>query len=186
MPDATALEVSDSQKTDPISRLTHAHDAILDWLLMNPTATLTQMGEALGYSPPWLSLVINSDLFQAKYAERRQTIEASIASDIPAKMRVIAQLGLEKLADKIARTQDAEFLLETTDKMLHRLGYAPSKGPTTVQQTNVQTNVYAVDAATLAKHRERIVEQSLAATKTLPQAPAAGVSLLAEKAMLDV
>ena len=154
-------EVSAPAKDEPIARLTHAHDAILDWLLMNPTATLTQMGQALGYSAPWLSLVINSDLFQAKYNERRQGIESAIASDIPAKMRVLAQMGLEKLAGKMALSQDPEFILETTDKMLHRLGYAPTKGPTTVQQTNVQQNVYAVDASTLAKHRERIVERSL-------------------------
>lgn len=178
-------EVSESKDSgDPIARMTHAHDAILDWLLMNPTAPLREMAQALGYSISWLSLVINSDLFQAKYAERRGAIETQIASDIPAKMRIIAQIGLEKLADKMARSEDPDFLLETTDKVLHRLGYAPSKGPTTVTQTNVQQNVYAVDAATLAKHRERIVQQSLDAP-AVRRAPDVSLPAINTQALLE-
>lgn len=155
----------------PIQRLRPTHDAIMDFMLMNPGATLAEMGHHFGYTPAWLSTVINSDLFQARLSERRAEIEEIIHNDIPAQMRGIVGMGLEKIAAHMERSQDMQYVTTTTDKLLHRLGYAPKSGVVVQSQGPTQNNFFLASPEDLAKARERIVETSMAASALAPPEP---------------
>lgn len=138
-----------------IQKVSPTHDSIMDWLLTNPGATLEQMGGYFGYSVAWLSQLINSDLFQERYRERRGEIESQIASNIPEKMAVLAQITLAKLTRHVEKSEDPTFLHETADMVLHRLGYAPSKTVVTSPQSNttITQNVLVVERSALAEAR---------------------------------
>lgn len=154
-----------------IKKVTPTHEAMMDWMLLNPGATLAQMGAYFGYSPAWLSQVINSDLFQALYREKRGEIDARVAMDIPAKMRGLASVALDKLVTHVEKSEQPEFLLETADKVLHRLGYAPSKGPSVSASgptTNIQQNVYIADSSALAAAREKMAQLGASVMPALP------------------
>lgn len=149
--------------------LSHTHEAVMNWMLMNPDKSLRECADNFGYTQAWLSTLIHSDIFQAQLAKRQEGIRARIADSIPQKMRMAADIGVEKLATALEQSEDPEFILDATDKLLHRLGYAPQKAPSQPAlsgQGNVQNNFF-ISAGDLEAARAA----GLASIDSLPPAP---------------
>lgn len=131
----------------PIKKLSNLHEALADYMLVNPGATYREMGAHFGYQISWLCTVVNSDMFQAYFAKRRQEVGVFIAASLPKKLEAAAHLAVEKVIGVLERTEDAELILDSFDKVLHRYGYAPNaKGggaqAAISQSGNVQNNFY--------------------------------------------
>jgi hypothetical protein len=141
-----------------IQKISYKHDEVLDSILANPHITLSQLSQLTGYTVPWLSQLINSDLFQATYQARRGEVVAPIIQSIQEKLSAIGHLAVEKLANKLATSEDPDYILDSFDKVMHRLGYAPktsqAPGPQTV---NNQANIFMLDKATLQQIRAPLV-----------------------------
>lgn len=133
--------------------LSHTHESVMNFMLLNPSLALREVADHFGYTQAWLSTLIHSDLFQAQFESRKEGIRVRVADSIPQKMRLAADLGMEKLVAKLEQTEDPEFILDATDKLLHRLGYAPSKVAVSVGGAGVanQQNNFYISAADLDK-----------------------------------
>lgn len=153
------------------------HDQIALWLLQNPGPRLSsRCAEAFGYTLPWISTLINSDAFRARLSEVQALADAAVAVDIPAKLRGVASLALDALTEQLdTAAKDGgmlhrEFVKETADMALHRLGYAPQK-----QQSapglivNQQNNFLPVAASDLAAARQHFAPATSPATGAIPQ-----------------
>jgi hypothetical protein len=108
-----------------------------------------------------MSIVTNSDL----YMEYLLSLDEAIAQDILRPLRQqlhgVAEVALRKLGVAVENSQDPKFILEAADKALHRLGYAPNKGPEAPRgPTYVQQNNYYTDRATLSEARRRMQERA--------------------------
>lgn len=122
-----------------ISRLSHKHDAIMDWLLANPEKKMAECARAFGVTQTWLSIVVNSDLFQARYKRLLEEHRDTRVMPLRDKLIGTASRAVEKLGDQIETTDDPSFLLEASDKLLGRLGYggkAGGDGGSTLVQNN--------------------------------------------------
>jgi len=141
-----------------IQNISHLHEALLNHLICYPRATGTELALAFGRTPAWISTIINSQIFQAKLAERQDEVFADAVIDVRAKLEGVANAAVEKLGTCVHNSQDPKYILDVADKALHRLGYAPSRNaPSSGQVTNQQVNVYGqVDAATVANARALI------------------------------
>lgn len=109
-----------------VQKLSHTHEAVMDWLVLNPDRSLRECADHFGYTQPWLSTLIHSDIFQAKLAERRLEVNARIAASIPEKLTAVADIALDKLAEKVSASEDPDFILDAADRALHRMGFAPA------------------------------------------------------------
>ena len=142
---------------DTLLRLSHCHEAVMNWMLLNPDRSLRECADHFGYTQSWLSTLIHSDIFQARLAERQEGIRVRIADSIPQKMRMAADIGVEKLATALEKSEDPDFILDATDKLLHRLGYAPARSagapPGQAGQVGVQNNFF-VSASDIVAARE--------------------------------
>jgi len=134
-----------------VAKLSHSHDAILNWLLLNPTATLRECGDQLGYSVPWLSRLIHTDIFQAELAARQGEVFVAVSQDIPQKLKGLADIAIEKVTEQLLSSESPQFALEVFDKTLTKLGYAPQSA----RQPGAggTTNVFMVNAGDLAAAR---------------------------------
>lgn len=142
-------------ESNQISRLSHTHEAIMNWMLLNPGESLRACADHFQITQSWLSTVIHSDIFQAQLAQRNEGIRCRVAEAIPKKMQIAADIGLDKLATKIEESENPDFILDATDKLLHRLGYAPQKvptGPGIAGQPGTQNNFF-ISAGDLAEAR---------------------------------
>jgi len=121
--------------------LSYRHEAILDWMLLNPDKSQNDCARALGYSVAWLSVVVNSDLFQARLAMLHQEKREHGIFTIAEKLAGLADLAIEKTIKSVEVSADPGFVLSAAEVALKRLGYGAKApvptGPTTINNTMV-------------------------------------------------
>lgn len=162
-----------------IKSLSHTHEAVLNWLVLNPEKSLREGADTFGYTQAWFSSLIHSDIFQHALKEKQMAIAASVALTLPQKIARVADMAVEKLTEQVEKTEDPEFILNATDKLLHRLGYAPISarnpvgGPGQPGQVAQQNNFF-LQASDLEAARE-LMQLSATAPVPLP-VPLEGVA----------
>lgn len=151
------------------------HEAVMTYMLMNPLQKLSQVAAHFGVTQAWLSTVIHSDAFQAKLRDRQDEIFVQHVMPIQVKLRAVADLAVTKLGDCVERSVDPDYILNVSDKVLHRLGFAPKSvaaQPSPAQAAgvinNIQQNTYVgnVTKETLARARE--AQQKMLSSDPLP------------------
>ena len=140
-----------------IKKVSVKHDAIMDFMIANPATPLRDVAANFQISQSWLSSLIYSDAFQIQLKSKQVEVFEETVIPLRAKVVGVAHAAVEKLGEKIDKSEDPAFILETTDKVLHRLGWAPQRltkdGPS---QTNIQQNFYVADKETLSRAREKM------------------------------
>ena len=132
----------------PPMRISHTHESIINWLVLNPEKSLRECADYFQYTQSWISTLIHSDIFQMALRERQQSVAARVAQSIPEKLRACADVALDKLGDQIAASEDPDFILDAADRVLHRMGFAPQSArnpagsPSQGAALNVQNNLY--------------------------------------------
>jgi len=116
--------------------LSYRHEAILDWLILNPAKSQRECALALGYTEAWLSQVINSNLFQARLAMLQQEKRECGIFTIAEKLAGLADAAIEKTIKSVEVSADPAFVLSAAEVALKRLGYG-AKVPTPVSATQV-------------------------------------------------
>lgn len=136
-----------------IQDMTYRHEAILRWLVCNPHRPLKDCARELGYTQAWLSIIVHSDIFQARLRHMQDNLNDGALVDIRQKLQGIAHAALDKMADSIEFTDDPKMLLDVADKALNRLGYG-SKGPSLqVNNYNQTNNIGTVPRSVLEEAR---------------------------------
>ena len=140
-----------------LGKLSYSHDALINWLLVNPDRPLRDAAAYFGYTQAWISTIIHSDVFQAKLLTRQNAVFVQVSQSIPAKLGAAVNIALERMTEKLELCDDPKYLLDATDKLLHRMGYAPAAARTPVGapviQTNTQINNFTVSALDLEAAR---------------------------------
>lgn len=136
------------------------HQAIADWLIAHPDRPQSECAAAFNLTQAWLSVIINSDIFREYLQARLNEVSTPVMFTLREKLMGVAHRAVEKLGDAVDVSADPEFLLAAADKTLHRLGYAPSRGPEPAATAviNQQNNVYVVDKETLDGARRRYLQ----------------------------
>lgn len=140
-----------------LADLNHRHEQIINWLIVNPDRPLGECAKEFGFSQPWLSQIIHSDMFQARYRERCEEVGQLAVHTIHNRLAGVTALALEKVQEKLVAAPSEKFLGETLRTTLSALGYASgppagSNGHTVVNvQVNAQALVEARERAALAK-----------------------------------
>lgn len=144
-----------------IRRVSIKHDAIMDYLLTNPGAPLSEVAGHFGLTQAWLSTVIHSDAFQAVLKEKREMVFQGTVMPLREKIVGVAHLGVEKLGEALenaSAVSDKEFIADTTDSILKNLGFSPKSAPPSLQQNVQNNNFFTVDKETLADARKKMKE----------------------------
>lgn len=116
-----------------IQRLSHTHEAIMLWLVLNPTRTQRECAKELGYTEGWLSQVINSDMFQAEYKQRCREANVIATHTMQAKLGAVTAKIIDRIDAQLDKEPSERFLVDTANMALERLGYTgkPDGGATT-------------------------------------------------------
>ncbi len=140
-----------------VARLSHKHEMVLNWMLLNADRSLRECADHFGFSQAWLSSLIHSDLFQLTLKGRQESIALRIAEDLPAKLRTLADVAVEKLTTFVSQSEDPEYVLDAADKVLHRMGFAPSSARNPAgspAQIAAQQNNFYITAGDLHEARQ--------------------------------
>jgi hypothetical protein len=134
----------------------------MDFYVLNPTATEEEAAAALNVHPHTVHLVKNSDLWQARFAQRREAFinkaDALSLERLQGKVLKLAETGVDVLTQRIEAERvnlglTCEGVRETTDMALKALGYGVKAPPAKVVN-NTQNIV--ISSGELAEARRRM------------------------------
>lgn len=135
------------------------HHAIIDRLIVEPTIKLSHLAAEIGVTQPWLSVVMQSDIFKEEYAKRRAEHNAGVRERIIDKQLKITEKALNKL-DDILDSDDVEdrLVLDTAERTSKLLGFSPSQGnaPQLTAEETERLVVREVAPGVIERARERI------------------------------
>lgn len=155
------------QVPDAIKRLSHTHQAIMDYMLANPSVALGDVAKHFGYTQPWLSTVINSDTFQKAFRERRTAWENIHDGRLAAKLTQVAERSLDRLLDALEEEGDDKLSPKAANDIartaLNAIGFAPGSKKTAPEAAgpSVAIHITADDV--------KIAQQILAGGHGAPQ-----------------
>lgn len=141
-------------KWKPMSSLVW-YDSIIDDILGNPGTTLKQTAIRLNRASTTIASIVSSDLFKARWAQRREQFNLALDERLTRKLATVAEKSLDATIEFLDKKRDSiplPILNETVKNSLDRLGYGPPApgAPPVVVNNNV------VSAEALAKARENL------------------------------
>lgn len=147
-----------------IKEMNQVHEAFLQDILAKPQTTLRELSAKYGYTQSWICVVLRSDAFRARLAELNGGVETTILGELKDRLVTLADLGVAKLATHIEQSEDPEFIRDTVDKVLGRLGYGVAgRG---VPSIAAQQNNFFISKEDLAAARAEIVADRAALIPT--------------------
>lgn len=108
------------------------HDAIIDKMLENPHWSKKEIALQLRCSAQFVYMITNSDLFVARWEQRRNQHSENLGIALLGKAQKVAERTLDRILDQLEDSGKQIPLgqLETlADKTLGRLGYGPKAPP---------------------------------------------------------
>lgn len=129
-----------------IGRLNHRHEQIVNWLVCNPDKRLAECAAHFNFTQAWLSQVIHSDVFQARYQERCREVGVVAMHSIANKLNTVAALTLEAAENRLrAGNVTEKFIGETMSTTLKMLGYGATEEVAKGGDTHNHLHVHADD-----------------------------------------
>lgn len=156
-----------------ITEVRNKHEAIAQFMAMNPTVPQGIVAAEFNVTQAWLSVIVRSDAFQQRMKELQGDLYSPVMQSLREKMETAAHLALDALTEKLGTCDDAGFALDASDRLLSRMGYGNKNGQgSTVINNNL--NVQTVDPNLLKESRallgQSYKEESVEDVKALPPA----------------
>lgn len=91
-----------------ITKIRYTHEDCIDRIIADPTISQGELARIYGYSEGWMSILVNTDAFKARLADRRaELIDPVVAASLNEKYAALANRSVEVLLDKLNRPLDA-------------------------------------------------------------------------------
>ncbi len=89
-----------------LDKVRYTHQDMIDFILLNPTASQGEIAARYGYTQSWVSNIMASDAWQAAMAARREEIiDPAFKATLEERYRGLAILSVEKLMRKLEAPQ---------------------------------------------------------------------------------
>ena len=159
------------------TRMLWYFDAIIDFMIANPGASNKEIGDHVRRGPQTITYIINSDLFKARYVQRKEEYIKQHDFGLLQKNTKIAHASLDAILSTLEKKKDAiplASLSELSKNSLEALGYGAPKpaAAVSVNVSNQPTVVLpqGVTAADLEQARMAVRQhQASLAAKPLPK-----------------
>lgn len=124
-----------------VKKMSYSHLAMAEMILANPGISQNKLAATFGYTPGWISQIVNSDGFQLVLSELRdKLVNPQLTLSIEERLRGIAAKSADVLQEKLAGAQVSEDLaVKALEISTRALGYG-------ARQTGVQVNAQFVVA----------------------------------------
>lgn len=144
---------------DATGRYRWWYDGIIDWMIANPGRKLYECAEHFGKGQSTISLIVNSDAFKMRLAERRKEFEHIHDAAIIGKTTEVALRALDIMLDQMDKKRDKIPLREANEiavSALKRLGYGEKPGTTVNIGQGAGATVVQISRETLEASRSAI------------------------------
>lgn len=124
-----------------IKKVRYTHDAMIDFIIVNPAASQRELAALFGYTESWISQVMSSDSFKARLeARKKEVTDPLLIQSVEERLEGVTRQALEVLGEKLEVTRSAELAAKVLDISTRALGYGAR------DRTQVQVNAQFVVA----------------------------------------
>lgn len=89
-----------------LARVRYTHDAIIDEIIAFPSISQGELARKFGFTQSWMSIMINSDSFQYRLAERKtELVDPKIRASVEARLEQLAKGALDRLLERLDSNQ---------------------------------------------------------------------------------
>jgi hypothetical protein len=160
-------------------KLNYTHEDCIDAILANPAVTQNELAARYGYTASWISLIINSDAFQAALAKRRdEVISPELRATVEERFRALITESQRVLHEKLLQPNCPPALalgvLGTASKAL---GYGARDANVNINQNTFVVALPPAAATSEDWARGRVIEHSPATVRAPSADPPAGLRL---------
>ena len=109
LPSDFFADVKDA-KPDTSPRVSTAlrwYDGIIDDILANPGTTVMATAQRLGRSPHTISAITSSDLFKARWEQRRAAFSMALDLHLSQKLATVAEKALDHTIEQLDKKRDS-------------------------------------------------------------------------------
>lgn len=141
--------VNSDGKAIAVAKVNYTHDAMIDFILMNPTVTQGQLAKQFGYTQGWVCRVMSSDAFKERLAKRKgELVDPIIAQSVEEKLTAVVSRAADIILDKLDATPDANLAIKAIDVAARAAGFGAKQGGVQVNtQFVVHMPTKSTDAA---------------------------------------
>lgn len=131
---AIPLQVADGTSAARIQRVSYTHDAMIDLVLSNPVISQNEIAEHFGYSVSWVSIIFNSDAFQARLADRKtEIIDPLVRGQVEEAIKGLVSRSVSILREKLdSPNTSTDLALEVFKASTRAAGYGARSGTVNV------------------------------------------------------
>lgn len=129
-----------------LQELSHRHEGLMNALLANPHMTIKELAAVVNYTPTYVSMLVNSDMFQAELKKRSKEVGLVLGVSVVEKERAAYSMVLEDTMQRIESGKATERFITDTLKSL-----APSTRPAVsplhfAPQVNISVSAERIEA----------------------------------------
>jgi hypothetical protein len=126
-----------SMSARPPQTVSNRHNAIIDYMVANPTARLKTVAAEFQITQSWLSVLIHSSAFKAKLQARQDLVfNEEVQATVEERLMGVASVATDRLLELVPKETEVKVIADTMDKTLKALGYGQKMVGTAVQQNN--------------------------------------------------
>lgn len=125
-----------------LQNVRYMHEAMIDEILIDPSISQKEIAQRFKYTETWVSVVMNSDSFKNRLAERKvELVDPKITASIEDRLDAIGKRSLDRIMDRL---DSSASLIKDADLIgMAKLGVGDRnmRGP----KTPMQQNLYVVN-----------------------------------------
>lgn len=143
-----------------LAKTHYTHAAMADMILANPRISQRELAAHFGYTESWISIVINSDAFQAMLADRKsEVVDPLLRRDVEEAIKGLVSKSVEILRDKLASpNSNTDLALEVFKSATKAAGYGARTGSTTVNVNAPGSLVNLLSGMDSPRPNEKVIE----------------------------
>ena len=120
-----------------IAKVRYTHDAMIDLILSRPEISQAELAKQFGFTQTWISIVVNSDSFKERMAERKaELLDPKIKASLDERVFGAANRAMDRLIDRL--DSDTHGSIKTQDLVaIAKLAVAPKQTAPAAPQNNL-------------------------------------------------
>jgi hypothetical protein len=107
-----------------VQKVSYTHDAMIDYIIANPSVTQRAIARHFGYTEAWVSQVFSSDSFKKKLADRKaELVDPIILDTLNAGFEAVCRQSLDVIQENLNTTRDPKLALAALKVSATAMGF---------------------------------------------------------------
>lgn len=134
-----------------VAKVSYTHDAMIDLIVANPMISQNEIAAHFGYTPGWISQILQADALRERLAERKVEVLGPLFAGVEERFKVLAHKSMDILMEQLEMKRNAEVALKALEITTRSMGYgAKAPGLQLTQNFVVAMPQKSVDGASWA------------------------------------